>query len=126
MWREEFAVDHDPAGLRSERNLLRHRPFAGIGVYVAPDAAPRDVAIATMASRVAGLAPVMLANPATRACERVRVIGSLTRDQLDACHAVGVELDLTPPVAEASVELRHWVREQAISWTRHRHGRLLD
>jgi RHH-type proline utilization regulon transcriptional repressor/proline dehydrogenase/delta 1-pyrroline-5-carboxylate dehydrogenase len=126
VWREEFALDHDPAGLRSERNLLRHRPFAGIGVYVAPDAAPLEVAIATMASRVAGIAPVMLANPATRACERVRVIGSLTRDQLDACHAVGVELDLTPPVAEASVELRHWVREQAISWTRHRHGRLLD
>jgi hypothetical protein len=29
-------------------------------------------------------------------------------------------------VADASVELRRWVREQAVSWTRHRHGRLLD
>ena len=37
-----------------------------------------------------------------------------------------VEVDLTQPVADAMVELRRWVREQAISWTRHRHGRLLD
>ena len=28
--------------------------------------------------------------------------------------------------ADAEVELRRWVREQAVSRTRHRHGRLLD
>ena len=29
------------------------------------------------------------------------------------------------PVADGAIELRRWVREQAISRTRHRHGRLL-
>ena len=37
-----------------------------------------------------------------------------------------VAAKLGTPVADAEVELRRWVREQAVSRTRHRHGRLLD
>ncbi|MEI8180993.1 hypothetical protein, partial [Aestuariivirga sp.] len=57
---------------------------------------------------------------------RVRVVGSVSDRQLADWYAAGVEVDRTPPVADAMVELRHWVREQAVSHTRHRHGRLLD
>jgi hypothetical protein len=67
-----------------------------------------------------------LVKPATQTVDRVRVIGSLTDVQLRECHALGVELDAVQPVADAMVELRRWLREQTISWTRHRHGRLLD
>ena len=126
VWTAEFTTDHDPSGLRCERNLLRHRPLNGVGLFVAPDADPAAVAIATTAARVAGVVPVMVADPATRQCDRVRVIGTLTDEQVADCRAIGVELDLTPPIADAAVELRRWVREQAVSWTRHRHGRLLD
>jgi hypothetical protein len=79
-----------------------------------------------MAARVAGVVPVLVADPATRNVARVRVVGSLTAEQLAECHRAGVELDLVAPVADAMVELRRWVREQSVSWTRHRHGRLLD
>jgi len=79
-----------------------------------------------MAACVAGVTAVRLGNPATQTVDRVRVIGSLTDAQLAECYALGVEVDLVQPVADAMVELRRWVREQAISWTRHRHGRLLD
>ncbi len=126
VWNQYFSVEHDPSRLACERNVLRYRPLPSVGVYVAPDADPAQVAIADLAARVAGVPRTHVVNPATRTVERVRVIGSLTDQQLAECHAAGVEVDLTQPVAEAMVELRRWVREQAISWTRHRHGRLLD
>ncbi len=126
VWDEYFAVEHDPSGLGCERNVLRFRPLPSIGVYVASDADPAALAIARIAQRVAGVAPVVVVNPATDSVERVRVIGSLTPDQLAECRLAGVELDLVQPVADPMVELRRWVREQSISWTRHRHGRLLD
>jgi len=126
VWDEYFAVEHDPSGLLCERNVLRFRPLPSVGLYVAPDADPAAVTIAQIAQRVAGAAPVVVVNPATGSVERVRVIGSLTPDQLAECHLAGVEVDLVQPVADPMVELRRWVREQSISWTRHRHGRLLD
>ncbi|MGB8861095.1 MAG: bifunctional proline dehydrogenase/L-glutamate gamma-semialdehyde dehydrogenase [Ilumatobacteraceae bacterium] len=126
VWREHFSVEHDPSGLACERNVLRYRPLPSVGLYVAADADPQAVAIAELAARVAGRPPVHVVSPATRTVERVRVVGTLSDEQLAECHAVGVEVDLVQPVAEPMVELRRWVREQSISWTRHRHGRLLD
>ena len=126
VWDDHFAVEHDPSGLACERNILRFRPLSSVGLYIAPDADPAAVAIARIAQRVAGLPPVLVVKPATGSLERVRVIGSLTPEQLAECHLAGVEVDLTQPVADPMVELRRWVREQSISWTRHRHGRLLD
>ena len=126
VWDEYFAAEHDPSGLACERNILRFRPLPSVGLYIAPDADPAAVQIAQVAQRVAGQPPILVVNPATGSVERVRVIGSLTADQLAECHHAGVEVDLTTPVADPMVELRRWVREQSISWTRHRHGRLLD
>ena len=126
MWDQYFAVEHDPSGLACERNILRFRPLPSLGLYIAPDADPLAVAIARIAQRVAGVKPTVVVNPATGSVERVRVIGSLSPDQMAECHLAGVEVDLTQPVGDPMVELRRWVREQSISWTRHRHGRLLD
>jgi RHH-type proline utilization regulon transcriptional repressor/proline dehydrogenase/delta 1-pyrroline-5-carboxylate dehydrogenase len=123
---EYFAVEHDPSGLACERNTLRYRPLPSVGLYIAPDADPLAVAIAEMAARVAGVTAIHLVKPATQTVDRVRVIGSLTDVQLRECHALGVEVDAVQPVADAMVELRRWLREQTISWTRHRHGRPLD
>ena len=126
VWRGYFAVDHDPSGLACERNVLRYRPLPSVGLYVAPDADAADVEIAELAAGVAGVPLAMVVSPATRTVERVRVIGTITDEAMAACHAAGVEVDRTPVVADPMIELRRWVREQSISWTRHRHGRLLD
>ncbi|MDO9176216.1 MAG: 1-pyrroline-5-carboxylate dehydrogenase, partial [Actinomycetota bacterium] len=126
VWRDHFSAEHDPSGLACERNVLRYRPLPSVNLYVAPDADPADVEIARMAARVAGVPAPLVAAPATGPADRVRVIGSITEAELVACHAAGVEVDLVQPVAEPMVELRRWVREQSISTTRHRHGRLLD
>jgi RHH-type proline utilization regulon transcriptional repressor/proline dehydrogenase/delta 1-pyrroline-5-carboxylate dehydrogenase len=57
--------------------------------------------------------------------DRLRVLGEVADDVRGAWRAAGLDLDSTPVVAIAEVELRRWVREQSVSWTRHRHGRLL-
>jgi RHH-type proline utilization regulon transcriptional repressor/proline dehydrogenase/delta 1-pyrroline-5-carboxylate dehydrogenase len=117
VWRDHFCVGHDPSGLASERNTLFHRPLPSVHLHVSDDADPRQVDIALLAQRVTGVPD----GP-----DRVRVVGSVSDQQLTDWYAAGVEVDRTPPVADAMVELRRWVREQAVSHTRHRHGRLLD
>jgi RHH-type proline utilization regulon transcriptional repressor/proline dehydrogenase/delta 1-pyrroline-5-carboxylate dehydrogenase len=117
VWREFFCAEHDPSGLTCERNVLRYRPLPGVRLHIADDASPVEVAVAELARSVSGVPD---------GGDRVRVIGTVTDAQLVEWHARGWEVDRTPPVADPMLELRHWVREQAISWTRHRHGRLLD
>ena len=126
VWAAHFTVEHDPSALACERNVLRYRPLPSVGLYIAPDADPLAASIAEMAARVAGVRATHVVSPATRTFDRVRVIGSLDEHELAACHEAEVEIDLVQPVADPMVELRRWVREQSISWTRHRHGRLLD
>ncbi|MEQ1699953.1 MAG: bifunctional proline dehydrogenase/L-glutamate gamma-semialdehyde dehydrogenase [Ilumatobacteraceae bacterium] len=116
-WREFFGAEHDPSGLTCERNVLRYRPLPGVRLHVAPDADPGLAAIAELARRVSGV---------PTGGDRVRVIGTATDAELADWHSRGWEVDRTQPVADPMVELRRWVREQSISWSRHRHGRLLD
>ena len=42
----------------------------------------------------------------------------------EACHRSGVAVDDAEPVGAAEVELPRWLREQAVTVTRHRHGRV--
>ena len=85
-----------------------------------------------MAAQVAGVEivdVVCATDPAVltsgRSVDRLRVLGDIDDDIRRGWHREGIDLDSSPVVAIAEVELRRWVREQAISWTRHRHGRLL-
>jgi RHH-type proline utilization regulon transcriptional repressor/proline dehydrogenase/delta 1-pyrroline-5-carboxylate dehydrogenase len=125
VWRDHFQAEHDPSGLRSERNVLRYRPLPSLDVVVAADADPLAVAVVRLAAEVTGVA-VRYVQPGEVTHSRVRVVGSVSDEQLARWHEAGIEADRVPPVADAMVELRRWVREQAISTTRHRHGRLLD
>lgn len=120
VWREWFAVEHDPSGLACERNVLRYRPLRCVAV-VGDDTDQRS--IAESAARVAGVRVV--SDPFAAGVERVRVAGRVADDELRAWRAAGLDVDLAPPVAVAWDELRHWVREQSVSTTRHRHGRPL-
>jgi RHH-type proline utilization regulon transcriptional repressor/proline dehydrogenase/delta 1-pyrroline-5-carboxylate dehydrogenase len=52
----------------------------------------------------------------------VRALGTVGPVLRAAAQEVGVDLDDTPVAASGRVELLRWVREQAVSVTRHRHG----
>jgi hypothetical protein len=56
--------------------------------------------------------------------ERLRLLGPATDELRAACHAHDVAIDETAVTDDGRIELACWLREQAISRTRHRHGRL--
>ncbi|MDJ0771375.1 MAG: proline dehydrogenase family protein, partial [Ilumatobacter sp.] len=133
-WRDRYAVEHDPSGLRCESNVLRYRPLARVAVRHDGD---DETALAMLraAAAVAGVEVVesdARTEPADRFVERldgvdrVRLLGDLDDEARRVAHRANVPIDAEPPVGDGMVELQHWVREQAISRTRHRHGRLVD
>ncbi|MPY92312.1 MAG: aldehyde dehydrogenase family protein [Acidimicrobiia bacterium] len=148
-WRGHVALEHDPAGLRSERNVFRYRrlPRGALVRWdgVAPEGQLRR---ALDAARVTGT-EVELSAPHQPASlrrtvtveddaaflervasgharpDRLRLLGTAGDDLRRACVAQGVALFDQPVLASGRIELLRWVREQAVSETRHRYGNLL-
>ncbi|WP_313674380.1 bifunctional proline dehydrogenase/L-glutamate gamma-semialdehyde dehydrogenase [Mycolicibacterium sp.] len=132
-WTERFAVDQDPTGLRCERNLLRHRRLTGVVVRTGLVGAEYDVL--ALAARITGTA-VVWSDPgeendaqlarrlAGLGVERLRLLTDATPELLAAAHAAGVAVDRQPVTDVGEIELARWLKEQTISITSHRHGRL--
>ena len=57
---------------------------------------------------------------------RVRVLGDVSTEIRQAANAAHVHLADDPVTNEGALELRHYVREQAISRTMHRFGNLIS
>ncbi len=129
VWAAEFAVEHDPSGLECERNLLRYRPLRRVALVAGEGADPTLLDVARVAARTAGVE--LVDEPMAAGVDRIRLVGPVGQvgqvgdDVWRAWRTAGVDIDPTSPVNDPHLELRHWVREQAISWTRHRHGRPL-
>ena len=133
---QELATEHDPSGLRSETNVLRSRSLpGGVAVRVGSDVSPEVVALARAAARAAGTQVVMssvadesdaafAARLGTLGVDRLRVLGTVADDVLRAAHSAAIPVDDQPIVAIAQIEIPRWLREQAVSTTRHRHGHL--
>jgi RHH-type proline utilization regulon transcriptional repressor/proline dehydrogenase/delta 1-pyrroline-5-carboxylate dehydrogenase len=145
VWEERFRHDIDPTGLRAERNRFGYRPYTG-GV-VLRTARGVDASVIESCRFAAGLAatPITVTSAVSGAgvdmvedddafrarlmavtTDKVRVLGypsgTFCLDVIDS----GLAHDDIAFVADPRVELHRWVREQAISETRHRHGNLLD
>ena len=141
-WTERFGVELDRSGLRSEANVLRYRAVPGVIVRVGPDTSDDDVASLRAAAAVAGV-PVVVSAPSGGQADVVEDDGALAARigasgavrlrllvpagdaLLAACHDAAVAVDTTAVTHDGRIELPCWVREQAISWTRHRHGRII-
>lgn len=136
-WAEWYAVEHDPTGLEAEANILRYFPIDRVVARVA-DPEHRDVELLGLAAQVAGVDIAVSSTQdetdvdfAERIAagsdrpDRVRLLTAMSDDGRRILHAADIVVDLDPPVSDPKIELQHWVREQAISRTRHRHGRLL-
>jgi RHH-type proline utilization regulon transcriptional repressor/proline dehydrogenase/delta 1-pyrroline-5-carboxylate dehydrogenase len=120
-WRDEFGVARDATGLRAERNALRYQPRDEVVALVGGSDEERRVARAA-----AALAGVEVRDQVGPGVGRVRLLGEVDeatrRSWLDA----GIDLDPSPVVGHGRIELLRWVREQAVTETRHRLGNLLD
>jgi RHH-type proline utilization regulon transcriptional repressor/proline dehydrogenase/delta 1-pyrroline-5-carboxylate dehydrogenase len=145
VWDEQFRYDTDPTGLRAERNGFGYRPYAGgVVVRVAPSVGSALIESCRAAAVLAGT-PIVVTGPSAGAgvdivegdelfrtrlpamvADKVRLLGyphgTFRLDVIDT----GAAYDDIAFVADPRVELHRWVREQAVSETRHRHGNLLD
>jgi RHH-type transcriptional regulator, proline utilization regulon repressor / proline dehydrogenase / delta 1-pyrroline-5-carboxylate dehydrogenase len=130
-WRSWFTIDHDPTGLAAESNVLRHRPVDRVVVWHAGEQAALDRLRA--AAAVTGVALVELdarevseqaVLSTLRPGDRLRIVSEPSRALLRGCVEHGIWFSRGMPSPHGRVELMLWVREQAISRTLHRHGRL--
>jgi RHH-type transcriptional regulator, proline utilization regulon repressor / proline dehydrogenase / delta 1-pyrroline-5-carboxylate dehydrogenase len=137
-WAHEFAVEHDPSGLRVESNVFRYRPIDVLTVRVGAGAAPVEVERVLSAARTAGV-PVVVSRAEGAAAVsdqdfaaavargevtgRVRVVGSAPGlREASAAHVGDVTVLDHPVLASGRRELLTVLREQAISRTMHRFG----
>jgi RHH-type proline utilization regulon transcriptional repressor/proline dehydrogenase/delta 1-pyrroline-5-carboxylate dehydrogenase len=145
-WSSYYGRSHDPTGLFCEQNALRYLPRPHVVVRVGADADPADAARTARAARAAGVRPTVSAATAAGLPDgvgrveddetfaaglsgmqfgRVRHVGRAPA--MLRASAVAAEVDVIdePVVASGRLEMRWYLREQAISRTLHRFGNLL-
>jgi RHH-type transcriptional regulator, proline utilization regulon repressor / proline dehydrogenase / delta 1-pyrroline-5-carboxylate dehydrogenase len=134
-WNQLYGVDTDPSALASEHNVLRHHALTGVVVLAGPEVPAEEVDAVRKAanqcgtpvffadSEAAGVAAIEQLRP-----ERVRVLSAQfeTEALQRVAHQLGAAIDRTPSLGHGRVELGRWLKEQAISVSAHRHGRLLN
>lgn len=138
VWKEHFAVGHDPSGLRCESNVFRYRPARGVILRLST----RDQLIidrAQLASKITGTPLILsiaseesdeqlisrLPELATQA-EFLRTVAVPGDSVLQAAYESGLNWINAPMMASGRIELARWLREQSVSETRHRYGQLPD
>ncbi len=96
-WQEEFSQEHDPSQLHGESNHFRYRPAPEIVVndLEGEDLALVEIAAMTVGSKIVSKSSHPLAKYLTH-----------------------------KPLANGRLELRHYLHEQSVSRTTHRHGRV--
>lgn len=134
QWRQtHYGVGHDPTALFCERNELRYLPHPTVTIRAGADADPSEVERALAAAHLvnptvslsdAGEEPdeVFEAGLAEMRWGRVRMVGSVPKSLRAAALQHDVHLVEEPVTASGRLELRLYLREQAISQTLHRFG----
>jgi RHH-type proline utilization regulon transcriptional repressor/proline dehydrogenase/delta 1-pyrroline-5-carboxylate dehydrogenase len=129
-------TEADPTGLRAERNVQRYRALGGavvlrLGAGASAVAEPiaRAAAAALSVRLVVSSAPdesdeALASRLPEIGAERLRISGDVSDALRSAAHDANLVVDDRPLSANPAVELPRWLREQAISRTLHRYGRL--
>ena len=137
MWNEYFSLEHDPTGLSCESNVLRYRPLDLVIARV-NSLDNDDVTLLKAASQVTGT-PIEFSTPDTESDAalaarlsclagdvRMRVLTPTNDAVLRAAHTAGVTIDDSPITRVGRLDVLRFVKEQAISQTMHRYGRLIS
>jgi RHH-type proline utilization regulon transcriptional repressor/proline dehydrogenase/delta 1-pyrroline-5-carboxylate dehydrogenase len=148
-WREHFSRTHETVPLLGERNVLRYRPCRRVLVRAETASAAGRNALdrALLAARLCGApATVSLAGGgppggvealvedeaalagrlAGLGCERLRALVPVSAPLRTAAHAAGIAVVDAPVTAAGRLELRHYLREQAVSRVVHRYGSVMQ
>lgn len=128
-----YGIGHDPSGLFCERNELRYLPHPAVVIRASADADPAAVDRAAAAARRVN--PAVAVSDATTESDsdfvarlsefrwgRVRMVGEVPQVMRPAAIHHNVHIIDEPVTASGRLELRLYLREQAISQTLHRFG----
>ncbi|MFA5774032.1 MAG: bifunctional proline dehydrogenase/L-glutamate gamma-semialdehyde dehydrogenase [Ilumatobacteraceae bacterium] len=144
-WREEFSIEHDPSGLRSETNVFRYRKLAGkVVLRVDEKVSNLDIAVAVIAAATVGgslcissaepleLRPnveaviesdeILIKRMGESGIAKLRMPGNVNVKIAAAAHLAGITVDTAPVIRNGRVELIHWLREQSVTECQHRYG----
>jgi RHH-type proline utilization regulon transcriptional repressor/proline dehydrogenase/delta 1-pyrroline-5-carboxylate dehydrogenase len=134
QWHDShYGIAHDPSALFCERNELRYLPHPTVVIRASADADPAAVRRAIAAAERVNTAVTV--SDATTAPDddfvaglaglrwgRIRMIGSVSDSLRRAAAEHDVHIIDEPVTASGRLELRLYLREQAISQTLHRFG----
>lgn len=152
-WRTHFNLEHDPSAILGESNVFRYRPLkGGVLVRVASNEEVPAALMALLAARtcgtavrvsvaegvttlnqLAGLSGITVATESEAVLatfmdkgERLRVFSPIGRDLREAANEAHVAVIDAPLTNNGRVELRYYLREQAVSHTTHRYGNVIQ
>jgi len=136
-WGNHYNIDQDPSGLFCEANILRYKPQPNLIVRISSDAKEKEVERALSAINRCGATCIVsreeeisnsdfAASLSSYRFGRIRLLGSTTEEVRAAAIQAEVHLVDEPVTSSGRLELRWYVREQAISWTLHRFGNLVN
>ena len=154
-WQRHYGQEHDPSQILGELNLFRYRPVRGILVRVEAATATVPLVQVVLAALtceapltvslspdrdnwdwLADLSPVQVIvedeasliarlNAPDAVYDRLRALGSLSTALHRVLNAAGISVVDVPVLANGRLELRYYLREQALSQTVHRYGNLM-
>jgi len=127
-----MSAPFDESGLVAECNAFRYVPLRDVAVLAGEDAGDVEVRLALAAGSAVGASAkvfygeVPAGSGSAGQFAKLRILGrvddSVRLAALDAGHWV----DDAPVAADPAREVLRWVREQAVSESRHRHGNVTD
>jgi RHH-type proline utilization regulon transcriptional repressor/proline dehydrogenase/delta 1-pyrroline-5-carboxylate dehydrogenase len=154
-WYDHFSEVHDPSAVLGERNIFRYRPLSGLLVRAEGDADPLALAqtilaavtcgspltlslgagmdawlplvkaptIQVIVEEESGLIARLQAGKAPY--DRLRAVAPLSESLRRTLNDARINVVDAPVIANGRLELRYYLREQAISQTVHRYGNVL-
>ncbi|MDO8309249.1 MAG: bifunctional proline dehydrogenase/L-glutamate gamma-semialdehyde dehydrogenase [Actinomycetota bacterium] len=136
-WAARFGVEHDATGLACESNVLRYAPLDRVIARVGSLADEQVGCLRAAASRAGVALDVSVASQeddlslarrvgSATGVTRLRLLVPVPDSVLSAAHSAGVSVDRAPVTGLGELELPHWLKEQAVSYSLHRYGRLVN
>ncbi|MDE0802318.1 MAG: bifunctional proline dehydrogenase/L-glutamate gamma-semialdehyde dehydrogenase [Acidimicrobiales bacterium] len=135
-WSEHFGRAHDPTGLFCESNVFRYRPLRAVVLRVAQGTPTEYVDRVRAAAKRCGVPLVESWAPKESEADfaerlesldvdRVRALGRVSEAVRQVANRRNIHVAEDPVTASGRAELRHYLREQSISETKHRFGNLV-
>jgi len=136
-WASRFGVEPDATGLACESNVLRYAPLDRVIARVAGTDGEQVACLRAAAARAGVTIDVSSASDederalarriaSSTGATRLRLLVPASEDVLSAAHRAGVSVDRAPVTGLGDIELPHWLKEQAVSHSLHRYGRVVS